>query len=340
MPQRMNLSPFVVLTMMYTFAFSMKDEEDEDYEPKVEVRRILTNIPKFPDISAFGPKSIGALKLLNDWIDDDVGEWLVTHEKGEFLEEDSGIPITALDHGDAKVKSEAGADGAGEVDEEEAEGEGAGSMSPAAKSTVSYFTKRGKRMQKIADRKMENFRASQATFFAEIKAAVKHNPDVYAEVLAVPKCDDRGSKAIIAIRKHIMQGQDMGSAEKDSEKYFNKCAESFNLKYPVGATEPIDVKKELVNDHLSKALFELEQHVNDFRKKFQKFPAKHWAKYVPEQNLIGIIRDLLPETPEWRQVRIMIIQGQPNGDDFDKALGLVRFMISEFTSKAAKVAAE
>ena len=78
--------------------------------------------------------------------------------------------------------------------------------------------------------------------------------------------------------------------------------------------------------------------MNDFRKKFQKFPAKHWAKYVPEQNLIGIIRDLLPETPEWRQVRIMIMQGQPNGDDFDKALGLVRFMISEFTSKAAKVA--
>ena len=46
----------------------------------------MTNIPKFPDISAFGPKSIGALKLLNDWIDDDVGEWLVTHEKEEFLE--------------------------------------------------------------------------------------------------------------------------------------------------------------------------------------------------------------------------------------------------------------
>ena len=76
MPQRMNLSPFVVLTMMYTFAFSMKDEEDEDYEPKVEVRRILTNIPKFPDISAFGPKFIGALKLLNDRIDDDVGSGL------------------------------------------------------------------------------------------------------------------------------------------------------------------------------------------------------------------------------------------------------------------------
>ena len=59
---------------------------------------------------------------------------------------------------------------------------------------------------------------------------------------------------------------------------------------------------------------------------------------MPEQNLIGIIRDLLPETPEWRQVRIMIIQGQENGDDFDKALGLVRFMISEFTSRAAKQA--
>ena len=85
--------------LMMVFAFSVKDEEDEDYEPRVDVRRILTNIPKFPDISAFGPKSIGALKLLNDWIDDDVGEWLVTHEKEEFLDEDSGIPITALDHG-------------------------------------------------------------------------------------------------------------------------------------------------------------------------------------------------------------------------------------------------
>ena len=85
-----------------------------------------------------------------------------------------------------------------------------------------------------------------------------------------------------------MQGQDIGSAEKDSEKYFNKCAESFNLKYPVGATEPINVKKEQVNDHLSKALFELEQHVNDFRKKFHKFPHKHWTKYVPEQDgLLG-----------------------------------------------------
>ena len=52
--------------IMMTFAFSVKDEEDEDYEPRVEVRRILKSIPLFPDISAFGPKSIGALKLLND----------------------------------------------------------------------------------------------------------------------------------------------------------------------------------------------------------------------------------------------------------------------------------
>ena len=29
--------------LMMTFAFSMKDEEDEDYEPRVEVRRILTS---------------------------------------------------------------------------------------------------------------------------------------------------------------------------------------------------------------------------------------------------------------------------------------------------------
>ena len=32
--------------LMMTFAFSLKDEEDEDYEPRVEVRRILADIPK------------------------------------------------------------------------------------------------------------------------------------------------------------------------------------------------------------------------------------------------------------------------------------------------------
>ena len=94
MPLANKTQMMLVNILMMTFAFSLKDEEDEDYEPRVEVRRILADIPKFPDISAFGPKSIGALKLLNDWIDDDVGEWLVTHEKGEFLDEDSGIPMT------------------------------------------------------------------------------------------------------------------------------------------------------------------------------------------------------------------------------------------------------
>ena len=151
MPLANKTQMMLMNILMMTFAFSTKDEEDEDYEPRVEVRRIVTNIPKFPDISAFGPKSIGALELLNDWIDDDVGEWLVTHEKGEFLDEDSGIPMTPLDQDDVKVKSEAGADGAGESDVDEAGEEGKGLMSPAAKSTVSYFTKKGKRMKPSID---------------------------------------------------------------------------------------------------------------------------------------------------------------------------------------------
>ena len=111
---------FLMNMLMMTFAFSMKDEEDEDYEPRVEVRRILTGIPKFPDISAFGPKSIGALQFLNSWIDDDVFEWLVAHEKKEFLDEDSGIPVTVLGQDDVAVKTEVGADGAGKSEKDEA----------------------------------------------------------------------------------------------------------------------------------------------------------------------------------------------------------------------------
>ena len=145
--------------LMMTFAFSMKDEEDEDYEPRVEVRRILTNIPKFPDISAFGPKSIGALKLLNDWIDDDVGEWLVTHEKGEFLDEDSGIPTTPFGQDDVKVKSES--DGAGEESGEAGEEKAGEEAKPKKKAGI--MSPAAKRMQKIADRKMMNFIASQAS---------------------------------------------------------------------------------------------------------------------------------------------------------------------------------
>ena len=59
MPLANKTQMMLMNILMMTFAFSTKDEEDEDYEPRVEVRRIVTNIPKFPDISAFGPKSIG-----------------------------------------------------------------------------------------------------------------------------------------------------------------------------------------------------------------------------------------------------------------------------------------
>ena len=52
MPLANKTQMMLMNILMMTFAFSMKDEEDEDYEPRVEVRRILTNIPKFPDISA------------------------------------------------------------------------------------------------------------------------------------------------------------------------------------------------------------------------------------------------------------------------------------------------
>ena len=71
---------------------------------------------------------------------------------------------------------------------------------------------------------------------------------------------------------------------------------------------------------------------------FEGFPEKHWTKYKPEQNLISIIRDVLPETAEWRSVRIQIVQGAEYGDDFDKAIGRVRFFIQEFTPRAAKLA--
>ena len=349
-----RMNPMFLLTSMMAFAFSLEDEDDEDYKPRVVTKSVERKIAKFPDISAFGPKSIGALKILEDWINDDLGEWLTAHGKPEFLDEDSGAPIEQRDDDDfvkREINDEESADG---TKRKGADGAGAGGQksdapdgpdssdsspqTPLGKQTVSYYTKLGKRRAKLMNQKRRNFVASQATFYLEIKDAVKHNSDVLAEVVNVPKCDDRGSKAVLAIKKHIMQGKDPGSVKKDSDQYFTDAAASFNLKYPQGTVEPIDVKPDMVHDHLSRALSELEIHVNDYRKKFCNFPAKHWTKYIPEQNLIGIVRDLLPETPEWRQVRIMIMQGQPAGDDFDKAIGLVRFMITEFTSRAAKLA--
>ena len=54
-----------LLTSMMAFAFSLEDEDDEDYKPRVVTKSVERKIAKFPDISAFGPKSIGALKILH-----------------------------------------------------------------------------------------------------------------------------------------------------------------------------------------------------------------------------------------------------------------------------------
>ena len=65
---------------MYHMAWSLEDEEDDDFTPRLEIRRLHSEIPKFPDIAPFGPKATGALKALNDWVQDDVGEFLESHE--------------------------------------------------------------------------------------------------------------------------------------------------------------------------------------------------------------------------------------------------------------------
>ena len=65
---------------------------------------------------------------------------------------------------------------------------------------------------------------------------------------------------------------------------------------------------------------ELEKHVNDLKSAFKGFDEKCWTKYVTEQSVIRIIRDMLPETAEWRFVKMKIMQGEPGGDDFDKAM--------------------
>ena len=84
------MNPFYFLTTMYHMAWSLEDEEDDDFTPRLEIRRLHSEIPKFPDIAPFGPKATGALKALNDWVQDDVGEFLESHEKSEFLDDDHG----------------------------------------------------------------------------------------------------------------------------------------------------------------------------------------------------------------------------------------------------------
>ena len=67
------MNPLLWITMMYHMQWQLADEDDEEYQPRVEIRRLVSSIPTFPDIAAFGPKAVGALKLLQDWINDDVG---------------------------------------------------------------------------------------------------------------------------------------------------------------------------------------------------------------------------------------------------------------------------
>ena len=318
-------------------AWSLEDEEDEGFTPRLEIRKLHSEIPRFPDIAPFGPKATGALKALNDWIQDDVGEFLESHEKSEFLDDDHGIPVDAESPAMHGVKKES-ANGASAADGGEEEADEKEESSPLKALGKMLLSDKEKKIKRLMDRKMQNFRASQATFYAAIKRAVKHDKNVLREIQAVPRCDDRGSQAIAAIRKYILQGHDRGSVKEDSHKFYTDAAASFALKYPIGHTVPISCKAKDVNDVLTSALKELETHVNDLRSAFKGNHDKSWTVYVPEQTVIQIIRDMLPETAEWRFVRMKIMQGEPDGDDFDQAIGKVREFIHEFTPRSAKLA--
>ena len=318
-------------------AWSLEDEEDEGFTPRLEIRKLHSEIPRFPDIAPFGPKATGALKALNDWIQDDVGEFLESHEKSEFLDDDHGIPVDAESPAMHGVKKES-ANGASAADGGEEEADEKEESSPLKALGKMLLSDKEKKLKRLMDRKMQNFRASQATFYAAIKRAVKHDKNVLREIQAVPRCDDRGSQAIAAIRKYILQGHDRGSVKEDSHKFYTDAAASFALKYPIGHTVPISCKAKDVNDVLTSALKELETHVNDLRSAFKGNHDKSWTVYVPEQTVIQIIRDMLPETAEWRFVRMKIMQGEPDGDDFDQAIGKVREFIHEFTPRSAKLA--
>ena len=249
----MKMNPILFVMTMFHMAWSAVDEEDDEYVARVEVRKLHCDIPEFPDIQAYGPKAEGALQKLNCWMDD-VEDWLVAHEKEEFLHEDHGVPaalqpsplarvkrerkqkqdgVSTTSEDDDKMSGAAGtksADGAGISDGSKG-ADGAEKESADAQTFEDdeqafededafgniFMSKKDKKQMKINDRHFANYKASQATFYSAIKKSVKHNSDVLREVTAVRKCVDRGSQAIFAIKRHIMQSNDPGSIKEDSD---------------------------------------------------------------------------------------------------------------------------
>lgn len=342
-----NLSFLLPLILMQYFTFSLYEEGDKEWNG-----RDTTQSPSFEiaPMALISPETGGAYTIFRKWRDNIVYTWLAAqrgvhgHDATHMLEEDGGEPMVAMPQVNPPAPVSTGATTAvkqekeGEEKEEDEDQRPSETPSKTVKSSVSRDLKRQVRVQKIQERKYSQWVANQQEFYSYIWRSLANNPKAQAKIEAVPVSSPaRGTLAMQALESWILYDEKLDKV-KDKKKYYTTCARSLRQQFPDNSP-PVAVGPSALED-LQVRLEMLDSFITDFVKQFADEDDADAVRhgYLPEQDMIEMLRVLLPDSMEWNMIRVQIDDGEAHGSTYEGALAYVKKSIRALIPRSNKLA--
>ena len=313
-------------------------------------------IAPFPVISPSGEHAKGAFTMLERWIDNDVYTWLKMNGNHQgLLDEDCGVPVFAEPPAQVQqleVKQEKKQDAKkadSDIDGDSPFLDASASLDPEDADEA----KLTRRQMRIRTQLLAYWEHNQTYFYSHIRDAVKRCPypgqteqnpghaSALKQIEAISASEKaRGSLAIQALRTWINHGKKI-DRRVDKDHWYKTMARDLISKFPQNLkaiavqANPLDTVR-----NLRKALGVIDEQVEIFRRAFadEADPSAVMAGYVPESVLVDMLRNILPSSSEWMQVKANLMEGKPASASYDAALVEINQYVTLYTSAEEKEA--